>query len=54
MNGTRARELRKKAFGDLSLRNTKYRREGGHVVCIGARAYYRFLKKAFYREARHA
>ena len=54
MNGKKARQLRKKAFGDLSLRETKYRQEGGHTVCIGARAYYQFLKKGFYREGRHA
>ena len=54
MNGRKARQLRKKAFGDLSIRGTKYRQEGGHIVCIGARAYYQFLKKAFCRGQGHA
>jgi len=51
MNGKKARQLRKKAFGNLSLRETKTRWEGGHEVCIGARAYYQFLKK---KERQHA
>lgn len=46
MNGKKAKALRKKIFGNFSIRDTKYTQErDGSIRCIGRRKAYQKAKK---------
>jgi hypothetical protein len=45
MNERRAKELRKKIYGDLSIRERKYSINGKSIICTGKRAEYQRAKK---------
>lgn len=47
MRGKKAKQLRKKVYGDFSIREKVYKiSENGQRVCIGKRATYLKLKKS--------
>ena len=47
MRGTRAKQFRKLAYGDRSIRDTKYLivNQSGTIRCVGDRAEYQKMKK---------
>jgi len=58
MRGKRVKQIRKSVYGDMSIRDTKYRWKDGKwsqrglygiVVCIGLRKQYKEMKKLYKR-----
>lgn len=45
MNERRSKQIRKKIYGDLSIRNREYDINGKSVICTGKRAEYQQAKK---------
>jgi len=45
MNEQKAKRIRKKVYGEMSIRNREYTTVNGQVVCKGLRAKYQEAKK---------
>lgn len=54
MNGVRSKELRRRIFGDFSIKERKYESSNGGKRCAGRRNIYRSTKRALRHPATDA